>query len=100
MSAIVINDLPMNRNLDRKALLAIKGGGAPWVFGWIRPYVNSRPGFGGVMNFYQITNVFQAEQMINQFQVIEVSNTAPDSTISVGSDASGDVQKSSGALPA
>ena len=100
MSALVINDLPMSRDLDRKALLAIKGGGAPWVFGWIRPYVDKRPGFGGVMNFYQITNVFQAEQMINQFQIIEVSNTATDSTINVGADASGDVQRTSGALPA
>jgi hypothetical protein len=100
MSTIVINDLPMSRALDRKALRAIKGGGAPWVFGWIRPYVDRRPGFCGVMNFYQITNVFQAEQMINQFQVIEVSNTGADSTISVGTEASGDVQRSNGALPA
>lgn len=84
--AIKINDLPANRELDRKAMSAIKGGGAPWVFGWISPYVpeSSRP--SPVVNFYQISNNYFADQMNNQFQVVDIKNTAPNSSISVSLD--------------
>lgn len=88
MSAITIEDLPMNRALDRKALAAIRGGGAPWVYGWIRPFVGSTASRGSGVNFFQINNFFQAEQMINQFQVVEVTNTAAGSTIGVTLDES------------
>ena len=93
MPAIAIHDLSMNRMLDTRALASIKGGGAPWVFGWIRPHVASQPSFGQTLNFYQVNNTFHADQMINQFQVIEVSNSAANSTVSVGVDAAGSVLK-------
>jgi hypothetical protein len=44
----------------------------------------SQPGMVPVINFYQINNY--ADQMINQFQNVEVSNTAPNSTLTVGVD--------------
>jgi hypothetical protein len=85
MTAITIRDLPANRALDWKAMSAIRGAGAPWVFGWIRPFAPESTGFG-VVNFYQITNNFNANQMINQFQVVDVNNSAPNSNINVGVD--------------
>lgn len=93
MSAIAIRDLSMNRELDREALVSIKGAGAPWVFGWIRPFVSSQPSFGGTINFYQTTNMFFADQMVNQFQIIDVTNTAAGSTINVGVGANANVVK-------
>lgn len=83
MAAIVINDLPASRTLDRKALASIKGGGAPWVFGWIRPFAPASSGLGPVVNFYQINNSFHAEQMINQFQVVDIRNSAANANINV-----------------
>lgn len=82
MSTLTIKDLPGSRLLDCRALSAIRGGGAPWVYGWIRPYVSSAPGTGGaVFNFYQINNY--ADQMINQVQVVDVNNTGANAAISV-----------------
>ena len=82
MSTITIKDLPGSRLLDCRALAAIRGGGAPWVFGWIRPYVAAAPtGGGAVFNFYQINNY--AEQMINQIQVVDVTNSAANSNINI-----------------
>jgi len=82
MATLTINDLPINRALDRKAMSAIHGGGAPWVFGWIQPYAKSGSGFGGVVNFFQINN-YNADQMINQIQMVEVNNSAANSSINV-----------------
>ncbi len=86
MAAIVIKDLASNRALDRKAMSAVRGGGAPWVFGWITPYVPAVPGnagFGQVVNFYQVNNNYTADQMNNQFQSVNVNNTAANANISV-----------------
>ncbi len=83
MAAIRINDLHANRELDRKAMSSIQGGGAPWVFGWIRPYVAEAASFGQVVNFYQINNNYFADQMNNQFQVVDIKNSAPNSNINV-----------------
>jgi hypothetical protein len=86
MPHLAIKDLPTDRTLDREAMARVRGGdGAAWVFGWIRPYVASQPtGIAPVINFYQINNY--ADQMINQFQNVEVSNSAPNSTLTVGVD--------------
>lgn len=84
MSAITIKDLCTNRVLDREAMSAIRGGGAPWVYGWIRPFVAAAPSAGPVVNFYQINNY--ADQMINQIQVVDVSNTGANSNIDVNLD--------------
>jgi hypothetical protein len=83
MAAITIHDLPLNQALDRKAMSSIRGSGAPWVFGWITPYDRDARSRLPVVNFYQITNNFVADQMINQFQTVQVNNTAPSSNISV-----------------
>lgn len=81
MSVLAINDLPACRRLDLKAMTTIRGGGAPWVYGWIRPYVGETAGFAPVVNFYQINNY--ADQMNNQFQTVNVSNSAANSNINV-----------------
>jgi len=83
MATIAINDLPKNRALDRKAMSAIKGGGAPWVFGWIRPFVESSPSFGSTINFFQTNNIYVADQMNNQFQVIDIEASAANANINV-----------------
>lgn len=85
MANISINDLPADRTLDRAAMASIRGaGGAGWVFGWIRPYMPAQPGAAPVINFYQINNY--ADQLINQFQMVNVSNSAPNSILNVGVD--------------
>ena len=84
MAILTIQDLDVHRELDFRAMSCIRGGGAPWVFGWIQPYVAARPSASGpVVNFYEINYSFYAEQMNNQFQSIDVRNDAPNSAISV-----------------
>jgi len=84
MAAITIKDLRSEHALDRKAMSFVRGGGAPWVYGWIRPYVASTPSVGPVINFYQINNY--AEQMINQIQVVDINNSAANANINVALD--------------
>jgi hypothetical protein len=82
MANITINDLAVDRTLDRRAMAHIRGGdGAPWVFGWIQAYMPRQRGVAPVINFYQINNY--ADQLINQFQMVNVSNTAPNSAVNV-----------------
>lgn len=83
MAAIVITDLPASRSLDRQAMKSIRGGSAPWVYGVARPYTRSASGFGSVVNFYQINNNYYANQMVNQFQTVDVHNTGSNSNINV-----------------
>jgi hypothetical protein len=89
MSAITITDLHYDRDLDSQAMASIGGGGgAPWVYGWITPYSPQRQqGFGGVVNVYDITNNFNADQMINQFQSVDVRNSGDNSNITVSPNA-------------
>lgn len=81
MATISINDLPASYALDRKAMACIRGAGAPWVFGWIRPFLPASPSVVPVINFYQINNF--AEQMINQFQLVSVNNSGSNSNLNV-----------------
>lgn len=81
MAAISIKDLNYNRALDRRSMSFVRGGNGSWVFGWIRPYVTATPSFGPVINFYQINNY--AEQMINQIQMVDVTNSAANSNINI-----------------
>jgi hypothetical protein len=84
MTAITIKDLRRNRDMDRKAMSRITGaGGAPWVFGWARPYVESSRGDGSGFNFYQTNNFFIADQINNQISVIDVTNSAANAVINV-----------------
>jgi hypothetical protein len=85
MATITISDLPASCALDRKAMARIHGAGAQWVYGWIRLPVESSPGRVPQINFYQINNY--AEQMINQFQTVSVTNSAPNSNVNVAVDA-------------
>lgn len=86
MATISVNDLPANMALDRKAMSAVHGGGAPWVFGWIQPYIDAAPSQLPVINFYQINNF--ADQMINQYQMVSVNNTGANATLNVAVDES------------
>jgi hypothetical protein len=81
MATITINNLPASKTLDRMAMSAIRGAGAPWVFGWIRPFVNASPSQYPVINFYLINNY--ADQMINQYQMVSVNNSGANSTLNV-----------------
>lgn len=86
MATITINDLSVNRDLDRKAMSQLRGaGGAPWVYGWIAPFSDA-PSFAPVVNFYQINNY--ADQMINQYQMVSVLNTGSNSNVAVNVDES------------
>lgn len=87
MATIHIEDLPASLALDRKAMSRIHGGGgAPWIFGWIQPFVDASPAQYPVINFYQINNF--ADQMINQFQTVSVNNTGANATLNVAVDES------------
>ena len=81
MASITIKDLPVSTPLDREAMSAIRGAGAPWVFGWIRPFADRLPSQAPVINFYQINNF--ADQMINQFQTVSVTNSGAGATLNV-----------------
>jgi hypothetical protein len=84
MTALAICDLPQARALSGRVLSTIRGAaGAPWVYGWIRPYTPPSPvGPFPAMNFYQINNnFFHADQVNNQFQTIEINNTAVSANI-------------------
>ena len=85
MASIRIDNLPARYTLDRKAMVCIQGAGAPWVFGWISPFLNAAPSQPQQINFYQINNF--AEQMINQVQIVSVTNSAPNSSLNVAVDA-------------
>ena len=82
MTTLRINDLPTCRRLDLKAMAALRGGAAPWVFGWIRPFTGDLQSSAPVINFFQINN-FNAAQMNNQFQEVNVANSAANSNVNV-----------------
>jgi hypothetical protein len=85
MTSLAITDLHMQRDIDHKTMSFIRGAGAPWVFGWIQPYQPEQPSaFGPVINLYQTNNTFYANQVINQNQTLDVTNTAANSNVTVG----------------
>ena len=81
MSAITITDLRQDHALGRKAMSCLRGAGAPWVFGWMQPFVATTPSFAPAVNFFQINNSFYAEQVIDQSKTVNINNSAPNSTI-------------------
>jgi hypothetical protein len=86
MAAITIEDLHQDVTLGHRAMSVIRGadGGAPWVYGWIQPFVEKAAGsFGAIINFYQTNNFFVADQMNNQIQVTNVQSSGNNATISV-----------------
>jgi hypothetical protein len=86
MASISISDLSRSATLDRQAMSAIRGAGAPWVFGWIRAFDPAASSQFPVINFYQINNF--ADQMINQFQTVSVNNSGANATLNVRVDES------------
>ncbi|MGO4612031.1 hypothetical protein AB4142_37415, partial [Variovorax sp. 2RAF20] len=49
----------------------------------IQPYTPPRASTLPIVNFYEINNNFYADQMVNQFQNIDVRNSAPGANINV-----------------
>ncbi|WP_321962279.1 hypothetical protein [Paraburkholderia sp. J7] len=85
MTSLAITDLHLQCDLDRKAMSFIRGAGAPWVFGWIQPYEPAQPSpLGSIINLYQTNNTFYANQVINQYQTLDVTNSASNSNVTVG----------------
>jgi hypothetical protein len=86
MAHLKIGNLGADRTLDARAMARIRGGdGAAWCFGWILPYMPAQSrGAAPVINFYQVNNY--ADQMINQYQVVSVNNSAPNAVLTVGVD--------------
>ena len=81
MAKTTIQDLPMSRALDYKAMAAVHGGGgAPWVFAF-RPFVRATERIAPII-YNQITN-FIAENLTLQFQNINVENSGSNSEINV-----------------
>ena len=84
MATATINDLPMSRALDHKAMSSIKGaGGAPWVFGAFRAFVPESARIAPIVNFFQTNNFFVADQLNVQFQTIDIDNSASNAVINV-----------------
>jgi hypothetical protein len=86
MAHLKIGNLRADRTLDARAMARIRGGdGAPWCFGWIQCYLPAQSRAAQpVINFYQVNNY--ADQMINQYQMVSVNNSAPNSVLTVGVD--------------
>lgn len=83
MTTLAITDLHMQRDIDHNAMSFIRGAGAPWVFGWIQPYAPPAPPFGPVVNLYQTYNTFYANQVVNQIQNVDVTNSAAGANLAV-----------------
>jgi len=85
MTSLTINDLHEQREIDHEGMSFIRGAGAPWVFGWIQPYEPAQPSaLGPVINLYQTNNTFYANQVVNQYQTLDVTNSASNSNVTVG----------------
>jgi hypothetical protein len=80
MTTLTIIDLPLNQALDRRALAALRGGGAPWVFGWATPYTSQTTSFTPMVNnFFQTNNYIG--QLVDQSQSITINNAGNGSQI-------------------
>ncbi|WP_028220348.1 hypothetical protein [Paraburkholderia oxyphila] len=84
MTSLTITDLHLQRDIDPRAMSFIRGAGAPWVFGWIQPYEPAQASAGPVINLYQTNNTFYANQVVNQYQMLDVTNSAANSNVLVG----------------
>lgn len=84
MATLTLNDLPISRALDYRAMASIRGaGGAPWVFGAFRAFLPESARLAPIVNFYQTNNIFVADQLNAQFQTIDVDNSAANAVINV-----------------
>ncbi len=82
MAAIAINDLPISRALDVKAISSVRGAlgnFGQWVNGWCTPWtppVPFLPPFPEVFNFYQVN----IGQVIDQSQTVNILNSGANSS--------------------
>ncbi len=80
MTTLTIIDLALNQALDRQALSTLRGGGAPWVFGWITPSTPQTTSFAPMVNnFFQTNNYIG--QLVDQSQSITINNAGNGSQI-------------------
>lgn len=81
MALITINDLPINRALDRKAMSALRGGlgEGNWVF-WLSPPVQRSPSLVPVVNHFVQNNTYIG-QVVNETQTIAINNTGANASI-------------------
>ncbi len=83
MASMTIVDLPRSRALDYKAMAAIRGAGAgDWVLFAFQPYRPPSAPILPVINFYQTNYI--ADNLTVQTENIDVRNSAPGASISVG----------------
>jgi hypothetical protein len=81
MATITITDLPASRELDRKAMSSVRGA-LSWVNGAFRAFLPAVPAAPlSIVNFYQVNNTFVAENLIAQFQTVEINNAGDNSSI-------------------
>ena len=82
MSTLTINDLPLNRALDRQAMSSLRGGlgEGSWVYGWMVPFAPPSPSFVPTVNNFFQTNTYVG-QVVNQSQTIAISNSGTGSNI-------------------
>jgi hypothetical protein len=84
MAAITIKDLQIHRELDGKDMSRIAGaGGANWIYGWPKPYLDAGHRMGSGVNFYQTNHFYIADQMNNQISMIDIDNSAANAVINV-----------------
>jgi hypothetical protein len=80
MSAITIKDLPLDVELDRKAMASIYGGTgySSWVLFAFRPGVETASRTpGSIINVFESNTYYMADRMTNQVLNINGSNSAP-----------------------
>jgi hypothetical protein len=83
MATVTITDLPSSRALDCQAMAAIRGAGAgDWVLYAFLPYTSPVAPIPPIFNFYQTNYI--ADNLTVQNENIDVRNSAPGASISVG----------------
>jgi hypothetical protein len=80
MAAIKIKDLLTGRTLDGKAMSSVRG-----ALGWVNGAFNLpaspiSPSFAPVL-YQQIVNSYYVEEMINNFQIVDINNSGANSNI-------------------
>jgi len=81
MSTLTIRDLPLDVQLDRKAMVSIYGGGgvaggAPWVFAFQPVVQTASRAPGSIINVFESNTYYMADRMTNQVLNINGSNSA------------------------
>jgi hypothetical protein len=80
--ALKINDLPLDRTLDRQALSACRGGfgDGQRPYGWMAPFAAGSAGPMPMANQFAQSNNFIG-QVVNETQSLSVLNTGDNSNL-------------------